>query len=397
MQPLSAISSTRAVRPLSPTAAFYLQASLIVSFLAGSAAPTPLYATYQQAWGFSPITITIVFGIYAIAVLVALLAAGSLSDYVGRRPVLFGAIAMQMIAMLVFVTANGVPALIGARVLQGIATGVAASALGAGMLDIDRAKGTIANAVSPMMGTGLGALGAGLIVQFLPAPTVLVYLVLFAIFIAQAIGVAMMAESVEPKPGALASLRPHVAMPAQARRATFAIAPALVAIWSLVGFYGSLGPALARTIAHSPSRLLGGLALGVIAVSGVLTVLVAGQRDAHALQRGGNLAVIVGVALVLASTALGSPALFFVGTAVAGMGFGAVFQGSLRLVLPLAQVHERAGLVSIVYTICYVSMGVPAVIAGIAVAWSGSITLAAYGYGAVVIALSALSLVLRRA
>jgi MFS family permease len=85
-----------AVRPrvLSPTAAFYLQASMIVSFLAGSSAATPLYAIYQAAWGFSPITITIVFGIYAIAVLVALLTTGSLSDYVGRKPVLIAALAM---------------------------------------------------------------------------------------------------------------------------------------------------------------------------------------------------------------------------------------------------------------------------------------------------------------
>src|SRR3954470_24784471 len=104
---------------LSTTSAFYLQASIILFFLAGSSAPTPLYAVYQAQWGFSPVTVTIVFGIYALAVLAALLTVGSLSDYVGRRPVLFVATLLQAIAMWVFAHAHGVSGLIAARVVQG--------------------------------------------------------------------------------------------------------------------------------------------------------------------------------------------------------------------------------------------------------------------------------------
>jgi MFS family permease len=122
-------------------AAFYLQASIVVLFLAGSSAPTPLYSVYQDEWGFSPITVTVVFGIYALAVLGALLTVGSLSDHVGRRPVLLVAIALQAVALLVFATAGGVPALLLARVVQGLSTGLGIGAVGAGMLDLDRAKG----------------------------------------------------------------------------------------------------------------------------------------------------------------------------------------------------------------------------------------------------------------
>src|ERR1700754_1516258 len=63
-------------------------------------APTPLYAIYQGEWGFSPITTTIVFGIYAIAVLSSLLVFGKLSDHVGRRPVLLTALVVQVGAMV---------------------------------------------------------------------------------------------------------------------------------------------------------------------------------------------------------------------------------------------------------------------------------------------------------
>jgi MFS family permease len=77
---------------LSRTVAFFLQASIIVSLLASSSAPTPIYAIYQAAWGFTPLTTTIVFGIYALAVLATLFVFGRLSDHVGRRPLLIAAL-----------------------------------------------------------------------------------------------------------------------------------------------------------------------------------------------------------------------------------------------------------------------------------------------------------------
>ena len=94
---------------LSGRPALYLLASLIVTLLAASAAPTPLYAIYQAHWGFTPITTTIVFGVYAVAVLASLLTLGKLSDHVGRRPVLLAAITVQARRAGVFTTAGGVP------------------------------------------------------------------------------------------------------------------------------------------------------------------------------------------------------------------------------------------------------------------------------------------------
>src|SRR5580692_10216591 len=80
---------------LSGRPAVFMLASLIVALLASSAAPTPLYAIYQVKWHFTPITTTVVFGVYAVAVLTALLTLRKLSDHVGRRPVLLTAIAVH--------------------------------------------------------------------------------------------------------------------------------------------------------------------------------------------------------------------------------------------------------------------------------------------------------------
>src|ERR1700686_5063577 len=138
---------------LSPASSFYLLASITVSFLAGSSAPTPLYPIYQRMWGFSPVMLTIVFGIYALAVLAALLIAGRLSDHLGRRPVLIAAAASQAFAMLLFATATSVTGLVLARIIQGVTTGAAIGAVGAAMIDLDKSRGTVANAVVPPFGT----------------------------------------------------------------------------------------------------------------------------------------------------------------------------------------------------------------------------------------------------
>jgi predicted MFS family arabinose efflux permease len=378
---------------LSKTAAFYLQASIIVTFLAGSAAPTPLYPVYQAAWGFSPITITVVFGIYAVAVLAMLLVVGSLSDHVGRRPVLFVAAMLQAVTMAMFVGAHDLAMLIAARVVQGIATGAAAAAVGAGMVDIDRQRGTLANAVGPMLGTATGGLLSGLFVQYLPAPTKLVYAVLGAVFVLQAAGVALMPESVKPRPGALASLRPHFRLPPSVRGPMLLAAPALVGAWSLIGFYGSLGPILVRRLAGSTSLVLGGLVLFVMASSGAVTVLATRTRTPRAAMALGMTALVLGVGMTLWALPGRSIGLFFAGLVIAGAGFGAGFQGAIRSVLLVAEPEARAGVLSILYVIAYLAMGVPAVLGGVRLAHGPGLFATAQEYGLVVMSLAALALV----
>lgn len=244
---------------LGPKASIGLLASILISLLASSSAPTPLYAIYQQHWGFSPITITIVFGTYAVAVLAALLVFGRISDQVGRRPVLLMALLVQVLGMVVFITAGDVGTLLVGRVLQGLSTGAAVGALGAGMLDIDARKGSFLNSFAPTLGTASGAFASGLIVQYLPAPTHLVYAVLLGVFVVQALGVLALNETVTRKPGALASMVPEFKLPRSARASVAIAAPVIFAVWSLAGLYGALGPAITRTLVHSTSVVWGGL------------------------------------------------------------------------------------------------------------------------------------------
>jgi hypothetical protein len=105
----------------------------------------------------------------------------------------------------------------------------------------------------------------------------------------------------------------------------------------------------------------------------------------------GIVALITGVAITVMGVGLGSAAVFFAGSAIAGAGFGSGFQGGIRMVVPLAAAHERAGLISLLYVVSYLGLGVPAVLAGFGAVHDGLINTARY-YGASVIALAALAL-----
>jgi sugar phosphate permease len=379
-------------RRLSGRPAVFVLASLIVALLASSAAPTPLYAIYQAQWHFTPITTTVVFGVYAMAVLAALLVLGKLSDHVGRRPVLLTALVVHASSLVIFATATGVPALLSARVIQGLSTGAALGAIGAAMLDMDRELGTFANAVAPGIGTASGAIVSALAVRFLPDPTHLIYLALIGVLALQAAAIAGMRETVSRAPGALASLRPEITLPRVLRTPVLTAVPVLFAVWALAGLYGALGPALVHALTGSGNVVLGVLSFFVLAASAVVAVIAARRAAARTVMLFGILALITGVAVTVMAVSLRSPAAFFAGTAIAGAGFGGGFQGSIRTVVPLAAAHQRAGVVSLLYVVSYLGLAVPVVLAGFGVVYGGGLINTARYYGAAVIALAALAL-----
>jgi MFS family permease len=293
--------------------------------------------------------------------------------------------------MVVFTEAIGVPTLMAGRVVQGLATGAALGAGGAGMLDVDPKRGTLANAVSPGTGTAVGAFLSALLVRYLPAPTHLVYLVMLCMFVLQAIGVAIMRETVTPKAGALATLRPEIRLPRSVRAPVAAAAPVLFAVWALAGFYGSLGPALVSTLSGTRSVVLGSLSLSVLAgVAAVAGVALRGGRPRMVMVTG-ILALVLGVSVTLVALSAKSTALFFLGTVLSGIGFGSGFQGSIRTVVPLVEARERSGVLSLLYVISYVGLAVPAVAAGLLAVHGQGLIGATREYGTALILLAVLA------
>jgi MFS family permease len=105
-----------------------------------------------------------------------------------------------------------------------------------------------------------------------------------------------------------------------------------------------------------------------------------------ALLLGGTL-LPAGLVLILLGVHSASLALFFLGTLVAGCGFGAGFLGAVRSLVPLALPHERAGLMSAFYVLSYLAFCLPSLLAG-NLTRSFGLVATTDGYGAVLIVLS---------
>jgi len=386
---LSAIPATPG--RMSRTAALWLNASLLVAYLAASTAPSPLYALYREAWDFSALTLTVVFSTYAFALLGALLFFGALSDHRGRREVVLVSLGLEIASLLVFRHADSVAWLVAARAVQGVATGIATSALSAGMLDIHRERGSLLNSVSPLVGMGVGALGAGALAQFAPAPTRLVFDVLLAILVAQALAAFFLPETVSKRPGALAAMKPQLAVPARAWPTLWQVLPVNTAQWALGGFYASLGPSLARIVTGIHSPLIGGGVVATLVLAGAAAVLAVRTRPARAVLAGGTAALIVGLGVTLGGVELHSTTMFFAGSFIAGLGFGAAFNGTMRSLVPLAQAHERAGLMSTFFVLSYLAFSLPAIAAGLTAGRFG-LQAASVGYGLVLVTLGVVAL-----
>ncbi|MFI9103300.1 MFS transporter [Streptomyces fildesensis] len=382
---------------------FVLHASILIALLAASSAPTPLYSRYQAQWQLSALDITVVFSAYALALLIALLTTGTLSDHVGRRPVLMGALAVQIASMALFATAGGLSTLIGARVLQGLATGAATSAAGAALLDLESparpGRSALANSIAPVSGMAVGVMGATVLVHFAPAPTVTVYMVLVALFAAQTAALVWTSETVRPRPGGLRSMRPHLALPPAAAHALLLNGAGVVAIWALGGFYSSLGPAFARLISPEGPESAGGMVFFTLTAVAALTVYFTRRMRADVSALLGSCAVIPAAGLSLGALFLGSLFLLFTGAALAGFGFGAVSQGALRTVLGSVPAGEKGGTLASYYVLSYLAMSLPAIGAGALTAGFGLRTAALAYAGCVAvlagIAVAALSATLR--
>ncbi|CAH0265040.1 hypothetical protein SRABI26_03497 [Arthrobacter sp. Bi26] len=375
--------------------AFTGSAVTFISLYLAAGAPTPLLAFYQERWGFPAAVLTLAFAVYAIGFLAAMLTVGSLSDHVGRRPVLIGALFVQLVATLMFLAAPDIGWVIAARVVQGLATGAATSAFTAALAELappNRKKlGSILGSVGMTAGLAVGALLAGFAIQFTPEANTSIFAVLALVTVLGIVVVALSPESVTRTPGALSSLIPRISVPPAARREFAAAAPVIAAIWMLAGLSLGLAPTIVRNVFHLNSGLVNGLS-GFIAPATAAVVAVAfGRLSPRNGMTLGIYASIAGTIGVVTGVLAGSLALMIAGLVITGVGFGAAFSGSLRLIMPLAGPQQRAGIVAAIYVVAYIAFGLPVIIAGQLAAPLGLMpTVVGYGGATVVLALMSL-------
>lgn len=379
--------------------AFWLLAATLSLLLFASSTPSPLYVVYQEQWGFSALTLTGVFSVYALMLLTALLTTGALSDHIGRRPVVLIGLGVELVAMVAFAEAESVGWLFAARALQGVGTGVAMGAISAALLDLQPADkprlGALLGVIAPMIGLALGALGAGVAVEHGPDPMRFIFWVLLGVFVVIAALTCLVPETIPERTAWRHTLRPRIAVPQHLRVDFVATFPALIATWALGGLTLSLGPSIMAQVMGESNHIVGGLPIVVMA--GISAAMGYALRDAPArwTARWGLSALIAGVAIVLLALQQQSAVLFLTGTAVAGLGFGPSYGGVFRALTVRAPMLERGAFVSAILAVSYLAFSLPAVFAGVAVTEFG-LRDTAYVYGGALVAIAITALALTR-
>ena len=238
-------------RPDPAHVAFTGLAVVFAAFFVAAGAPTPLLSLQQQAWGFSAGLLTIAFSVYALSLLGALLVAGSLSDHLGRRPVLLVSIAAELVSMVTFVLAPNIGWIVVARAIQGLATGLATSVFSVAIVEQASPRrrplaGSLATA-SVAGGLGIGTLIAGAAVQLSTNANTWIFATLAAVMAAALVFVLRLQETAARRPGALASLAPRLGgVPHPVRSEFMAGVPAHIATWMFAAFFLGLAPAVLR-------------------------------------------------------------------------------------------------------------------------------------------------------
>jgi len=359
---------------LPPTAAYVLVAAVIGLALFASATPTPLYETYRADWHFSTLVLTLVYAVYPLGVLTALLTAGRISDDLGRRPVIAVALLGLIGASVLFSVADSVGWLFAARAVQGVTTGLALGAAGAALLDLhprhDGQNAGLVNGVVSAAGIGTGAIVAALLAQYAPDPLLTPFLVLLGLLAIALVGALAMPEPVAQTTRPRFSVQPPRVPPAT--RAPFVLAAlGVLSSWSVGGVYLALGPSLAADLLHTDNLVAGGAAVLALCLPAALAQLVARRVEPGRAAAFGSLVLAVGMGLTAAAVSSGSAVLFLGATAVTGVGFGVAFLGALRSLTAAVPERSRAEVMSAFYVACYSSLAVPAIAAGLVVSHLG--------------------------
>ena len=366
-------TGVRSFRIRSKRATFWFGGGVIFLLISSSAVPAPLYGLYRSEWHFSTFTLTVIFATYAIFTLGALLIFGSVSDHVGRRPVIAAGLVTGLTACIVFLTASGTVWLLVGRALQGIAVGITTGAAGALLvdLDVDGERAPFVASTMPGVGLALGALGASVLVEYGPAPTRFIWWILVVVFAVTATLLIWIPETGLIRPGLLSSLRPELRVPAGARRTFLIAVPCFVGVWALSGFYLSLGPSLVSHLLQSRNLVWGGFSIFLLTGLGSIAAFFLRHRNPSSVMLTGCIMLFLGTVLTSIAVITDLSAIFLLAAAIAGLGWGPAFLGAFRTVVALAPPDDRAGLIASIFTVTYSAFGVPAVIAGAVVSIFG--------------------------
>ena len=362
-------------RPTRRRVAFWLLAFVFAATMLGTTLPTPLYVIYQAQWHFSAAMVTVIFAVYAAAVLATLLLAGRSSDQAGRKSVLAAALGASALSTVAFIFAPDAGVLIVGRVLSGLSAGLMTGTATAALTELVPAsagrRASLAATAANMGGLGLGPLIAGLFAQYAPHPTTLVFEVYLAVLAAAGLCLRFVPETVSPR--RRPTLRfAGLGIPERGRGQFIAAAVAAFAAFALLGLFSSLVPGFIGGVLHQDSHAVQGAVVFAMFAVGTVTQVALSRFSSRRVVLAGLGLFLAALALIVAALAQAGMALFLAGTVVGGVAVGAIFLGSLATASRLAPPERRGHAISAFFVACYAGLIIPVVGVGVLSGFTGT-------------------------
>jgi MFS family permease len=345
---------------------FWVVAFAFATVMAFTTVPTPLWSLYAQRDRFSSLTVTVVFAVYALAVALSLFLAGHLSDWYGRRRVLMPALALQIVAGVVFVIWPALPGLLLARVLSGLGIGAVTATATAWLSELHGADSRRAQVVATganLGGLGLGGLISGALVQWAGDPLLVPYGVFAAALVLAWLGL-LAAPETRGRQLPRRRYRPQrVVVPARSRARFFAAALGAAITFAVFGLLTSLAPSFLAGTLNQPSHALAGAVSFAVFATAALAQTVTASRTAQQLLTAAIPALLAGLGLLTIAVWLPSPSfgVFLAGDIVVGAGSGLMFKGAIATVAEISSPEHRAEALAGLFLAAYLGLAGPVI------------------------------------
>jgi MFS family permease len=332
----------------------------------GAILPTPLYPLYREAFGFSGVTLTLIYATYVLGNLAALLLFGRLADQIGRRRVSLPAVAAGMVSAALFAAAQGTAWLFAARGVSGFSTGLAAGAATAWIAELfasnDKSRAARIASGANFFGCAAGPLIGGLFAQFAFAPLRLPYLAFLVLLCGAAGAIMLPRETVTPpKPLREVDLRPRIGVPPGILLQFISPAVTGFATFSLIGFYSALIPSLLVETLHISSPLIAGAVVCELFLIAAVAILVSGGLPSQSATLVALLLLPPSVWILVGAEVTHSLTLLLFAAALGGLAGGLGYRGSLEVINRIAPGDRRSEVVSSYMIALFAGNSVPVI------------------------------------
>lgn len=351
--------------------ALAIAAAMVAALFAGSTLLTPLYVMYKQQFGFSQITLTLIYAVYVVGNLAALLFFGRVSDKAGRRITSLSAMGIAIVSAIIFLFANNVASLYVARILSGLAVGIGAGTGTAWLAELiaedDKGRATMIATSANFVGIAVGPLIAGLLAQYEPWPLRLPFIVYALTLLAVAVLTWPMPETISRPTHSLTEipLRPKLSVPSEIR-AQF-VAPAVTGFgaMALVGFYAALAPSILAEHLHETSHAVAGALVFELAIMVSITIVTTQKLSSRAAMLSALVLMVPSVILVVVAQMVEEMTVMIFATALCGIAAGLGYRGSLQVINQIAPNERRAEVVSSYFVCGFTGNAIPVIGIGV--------------------------------